>query len=31
MADRVYEAFDFGEDALPAEFDRKTGRLILPE
>ena len=28
---RIYEAFDFGEDAIPAEYDRKTGRLILPE
>ncbi|HYU30733.1 MAG TPA: ATP-binding protein [Thermoanaerobaculia bacterium] len=28
---RVYEAFGFGRDAIPEEFDRKTGRLFLPE
>jgi hypothetical protein len=28
---RVYEAFGFYEDAIPKEFDRKTGRLVLPE
>lgn len=28
---RVYEAFGFYEDAIPQEFDRKTGRLVLPE
>jgi hypothetical protein len=28
---RVYEAFGFGREAIPKEFDRQTGRLILPE
>lgn len=28
---RVYEAFGFDEDAIPPEFDRQTGRLVLPE
>lgn len=28
---RVYEAFGFGREAIPKEFDRRTGRLILPE
>jgi hypothetical protein len=28
---RIYEAFGFGREAIPKEFDRQTGRLILPE
>lgn len=31
LVERVYEAFGFRRDAIPQEFDRKTGRLILPE
>ena len=27
----VYEAFGYHEDAMPPEFDRKAGRLVLPE
>lgn len=28
---RVYEAFGLREDAIPSSFDRRSGRLILPE
>jgi hypothetical protein len=28
---RIYEAFGFDRDDIPREFDRETGRLILPE
>jgi hypothetical protein len=28
---KVYEAFGLRDEALPKEFDRKTGRLVLPE
>jgi hypothetical protein len=28
---RVYEAFGFGEESIPREFDRKSGRLVLRE
>jgi hypothetical protein len=31
LVSRVYEAFGFGPDQMPPEFDRKAGRLILPE
>ena len=27
---RVYQAFGFGEDAIPRHFDRETGTLVLP-
>jgi hypothetical protein len=28
---RVYEAFDFGENAIPGWFNRQSRRLVLPE
>jgi hypothetical protein len=28
---RVYEAFDFSEDAMPRWFDRRSRRLVIPE
>jgi hypothetical protein len=28
---RVYQAFGYDEEKVPSEFDRKAGRLILPE
>lgn len=28
---RVYQAFGLREDAMPGEYDRETGRLVLPE
>lgn len=28
---RVYQAFGWRESAMPRQFDRETGRLILPE
>jgi hypothetical protein len=28
---RVYQAFGFREDAMPRQYDRETGRLVLPE
>jgi len=28
---RVYQAFGLREDDIPQEFDRRTGRLVLPE
>ena len=28
---RVYEAFGFGEDEMPCEFDHASGRLVLPD
>lgn len=31
LIERVYEAFGLRRDAIPQEFDRQTGRLILPE
>lgn len=31
LTSRVYEAFGFGPDQMPPEFDQKAGRLILPE
>jgi hypothetical protein len=31
LTSRVYEAFGFGPDQMPPEFDPKAGRLILPE
>ena len=31
LTSRVYEAFGFGPDEMPPEFDQKAGRLILPE
>ena len=31
LVERVYEAFGLRRDAIPQEFDRKTGRLIFPE
>jgi hypothetical protein len=31
LVSRVYEAFGFGPDQMPPEFDQKAGRLILPE
>jgi len=31
LVERVYEAFGFRREQMPAEFDWKTGRLILPE
>lgn len=31
LVSRVYEAFGFGPDQMPPEFDPKAGRLILPE
>lgn len=31
LVERVYEAFGLGRDSIPKEFDRQTGRLILPE
>ncbi len=30
LVGRVYEAFGLFEEEMPAEFDRKSGRLILP-
>jgi hypothetical protein len=31
LVERVYDAFGFRREQMPAEFDWKTGRLILPE
>lgn len=31
LVERVYEAFGYGRDAIPLEFDQKTGRLIFNE
>jgi len=31
LVSRIYEAFGFGTDEMPHEFDQKTGRLVLPE
>lgn len=31
LVSRIYEAFGFPESAIPAEFNRKLGRLALPE
>jgi hypothetical protein len=31
LVSRIYEAFGFPESAIPGEFDRKLGRLTLPE
>ncbi len=31
LVSRIYEAFGFGTDEMPREFDQKTGRLVLPE
>lgn len=31
LIEQVYEAFELGRADIPQEFDRKTGRLILPE
>lgn len=28
---RVYEDFGFPDEAIPPEYDRRTGRLVLPE
>jgi hypothetical protein len=28
---RVYDAFDFGESAIPQWFDRRSRRLVIPE
>jgi hypothetical protein len=28
---RVYQAFGFGNDKIPRQYDRETGRLLLPE
>jgi len=28
---RIYQAFGMREEDIPAEYDRKTGRLVLPE
>ena len=28
---RIYQAFGFREDAMPRQYDRETGRLVLPE
>lgn len=31
MLRELFEAFGYPESEMPAEFDRKTGRLVLPE
>jgi hypothetical protein len=31
LVHRIYEAFGFGTDKMPQEFDQNTGRLVLPE
>lgn len=31
LLQRFYEAFGFSRDQIPAELDRKAGRLLLPE
>jgi len=31
LVEHVYEAFGLPSDAIPQEFDRQTGRLVLPE
>jgi hypothetical protein len=31
LLERVYEAFGYGREAFPPEFDEATGRLIFPE
>lgn len=31
LLERVYEAFGYGREAFPPEFDQETGRLIFPE
>ena len=31
LASRIYEAFGYGMDDMPPEFDQEAGRLILPE
>jgi hypothetical protein len=31
LVSRIYEAFGFPESAIPAEFNRKLGRLALPQ
>jgi hypothetical protein len=31
LVERVYEAFGYRRDEMPAEFDTQSGRLILPE
>jgi hypothetical protein len=31
LVERVYEAFEFRREQMPAEFDWKAGRLVLPE
>ncbi len=31
LAGRIYEAFGYGIDDMPPEFDQEAGRLILPE
>lgn len=31
LVERVYEAFGHRREAIPSEFDRRAGRLVLPE
>lgn len=31
LARKIYQAWGFSESDIPREFDRKTGRLVLPE
>lgn len=31
LVERVYEAFGYRREQIPAEFDTKSGRLLLPE
>jgi hypothetical protein len=31
LVERVFEAFGYGREQIPEEFDQKTGRLVLPE
>ncbi len=31
LLERVYEAFGYGREAFPPEFDQETGRLTFPE
>ncbi len=31
LIEKVYERFDYWEDKIPQEFDRLTGKLVLPD
>lgn len=31
LVERVYEAFGYGRDSIPPEFDQKTGRLVFSD